>query len=188
MKYNEETLVKQLKNGEKKAMEAFYDSYAPVLFGITLRYTASQQDAEDVLHESLMKILSGIKTFSYTFPGSFEAWIRRVTVNYCLGLLRKRSNLMIVDKAIEAIGHEEETDDSDDSWRETSPEKIIAMIQQLPAGYRTVLNLFVFEQHTHKEIANMLNISENTSKSQLAKARMMLKKRLIHPETQKIKS
>lgn len=188
MKYNEETLVKQLKNGEKKAMEAFYDNYAPVLFGITLRYTASQQDAEDVLHESLMKILSGIKTFSYTFPGSFTAWTKRITVNYCLGLLRKKSSLMIVDKPLETFDHEDEEEENDHSWRETSPEKIVAMIQQLPSGYRTVLNLFVFEQHTHKEIATMLNISENTSKSQLAKARMMLKKRLIHPETQKIKS
>ncbi len=179
MQRKNETLVTRLKKGERKAMEELYDTYSPVLLGISMRYCDRREDAEDMLHESLIKILRGIQDFQETFQGSFEAWMKRITVNNCLGALRNKMNLVRLQGSENL--KDEMTDDEESGSLVTSlePQLAIEMIQTLPVGYRTVINLFVFEKMSHKEIASTLNISENTSKSQLSKARSLLRKKIL---------
>lgn len=180
MQRKNETLVNRLKNSEKKAMEELYDTYSPVLLGVSMRYCDCREDAEDMLHESLIKILRGIHDFQETFQGSFEAWMKRITVNNCLSALRKKIDLVRLN-GTENLKDETTSDEEYEiPTAYIQPEIVIEMIQTLPVGYRTVLNLFVFEKMSHKEIASTLNISENTSKSQLSKARSLLRKKMIN--------
>ena len=179
MQRKNETLVNRLKKGEKKAMEELYDTYSPVLLGISMRYCDCREDAEDLLHESLIKIIRGIKDFQETFQGSFEAWMKRITVNNCLGALRKKMELVRLNGNENIKDETENDEDYELPITSAEPQFVIEMIQTLPVGYRTVLNLYVFEKMPHKEIASSLNISENTSKSQLSKARSMLRKKMI---------
>jgi RNA polymerase sigma-70 factor (ECF subfamily) len=179
MQRKNETLVNRLKKGEKKAMEELYDTYSPVLLGISMRYCDCREDAEDLLHESLIKIIRGIKDFQETFQGSFEAWMKRITVNNCLGALRKKMELVRLNGNENIKDETENDEDYELPITSAEPQFVIEMIQTLPVGYRTVLNLYVFEKMSHKEIASSLNISENTSKSQLSKARSMLRKKMI---------
>lgn len=179
MQLEDEILLGKLRKGERKAMVELYDTWAPVLLGVALRYCNRRDDAEDMVHESLMKILKGVNEFKPAFEGAFEAWMRRITVNQCLTALRKKTDFhledrMLKDEAEQIVDEENEYYDLPD----ISPQKVIEMMQELPPGYRTVLNLYVFEQMSHKEIARELNISENTSKSQLSKARNLMKKML----------
>lgn len=179
MQRQDESLLNRLRKGERKAMEELYDNYAPVLLGVALRYCDCKEDAEDQLHESLLKILNGINGFKPSFDGAFEVWMRRVTVNQCLSAMTRkrdfRQNERINDNEFfEPMGDDQIMDNLPD----LNPEQIVEMMQSLPIGYRTVLNMYVFEQMSHKEIANKLNITENTSKTQLLKARNSMKKKL----------
>jgi len=179
MQRQEESLLIRIRKGERKAMEELYDNYAPVLLGVALRYCNCREEAEDQLHESLLKILKGIGDFKPSFEGAFEVWMRRVTVNQCLSAMTKKRDFMHTDRIIDSELIEPIEDDQiADSLPDLNPEQIIEMMQSLPMGYRTVLNLYVFEQMSHKEIANKLNITENTSKTQLLKARNSMKKKL----------
>lgn len=179
MHKQEEILVTRLQKGERKAMEELYDTYAPVLLGVAKRYCSCHEEAEDMLHEALLKILKGIRDFNLSFEGAFIAWMKRVTVNQCLTALRKKIEFQQLDKVINIENTLLYEDDNDiDNYNEVQPEQIIEMIQSLPIGYRTVLNLYVFEEMSHKVIAQELKISENTSKSQLSKARNAMKKKL----------
>lgn len=178
----EETLrqdwPERLKKGDKQLLGEFYDLYSPVLLAIAMRYTAVREDAEDVMHESLIKILRSLDKFNPRFSGSFEVWMRRITVNTSLNVLREKMKAQKIN-GWEALAGEFEEDDPDRSVplpEQLEPEKVIGLIGKLPAGYRMVLNLYVFENYTHKEIATELGISENTSKSQLSKARNLLRK------------
>lgn len=176
-------LIQKLRKGDRKAMEAFYNDWAPLLFGVALRYCNSREEAEDMLHEALLKIIKGLDNFEPAFEGAFEAWMRRIVVNQCLTSLRKKT-----DFRLNGYLRDEDADEfievtEDEEWPEISQEDILKMINQLPPGYKMVLNLYVFEKMAHKDIALQLNISENTSKSQLSKARSMMK-RMLHDHLQ----
>lgn len=134
------------------------------MYGICVRYLKTQEDAEDIFIEGFYKILTKISL--YKGEGSFEGWMRRVMVNECLMFLRKRNNLSMT---VEIPA----TDIADDVPEEAEPEfeEIMSVIDLLPPGYRTVFNLYVFEDFKHREIAEMLGISINTSKSQLILAK-----------------
>ncbi|HLO90956.1 MAG TPA: sigma-70 family RNA polymerase sigma factor [Lentimicrobium sp.] len=175
---HDESLLTRIRKGERKAMEELYDTYAPVLLSVAQRYCTRREEAEDLLHESLLKILKGVHTFNPTFEGAFEAWMRRITVNQCLTYIKRKIDFLKIDSLPESglIINSDEFDSGE--LPELNPTQVVTMIQSLPIGYRTVLNLYVFEHMTHKEIARELNISENTSKSQLSKARIYLKKQL----------
>lgn len=171
----------RLKQGDKQALGEFYDTYSPVLLAICMRYTGIREDAEDVLHESLIKILKGLGKFNPRFSGSFEVWIRRITVNTSLDFLREK---MKAKKLNTWTLNEELVTEEEDNDPSPFPEKlesgtVIRLIGELPDGYRTVMNLYVFEDYSHKEIAAELGISENTSKSQLSKARALLRRKVI---------
>ena len=173
--------TERLKKGDKQALEEFYDSYSPMLLAICMRYTAIREDAEDVMHESLIKILKGLEKFNPRFSGSFEVWIRRITVNTSINFLRERMKAQRLNGRAtnDEFIVEEEGSDQSSFPEQLEPEAVIRLIGDLPDGYRTVLNLYVFENYSHKEIATELGISENTSKSQLSKARALLRKKVI---------
>lgn len=178
MQRQEDSLLDRLRNGERKAMEELYDTWAPVLFGVAMRYCGRREEAEDMLHESLLKILKGIKDFRPAFSGSFEAWMKRITVNQCLTSLRKKNAFITLDNNINEDPADNEDEDKEDRLPDLKQEEVIRMMQELPPGYRTILNMYVFERMSHQEISKELKISENTSKSQLSKARNAMKKQL----------
>ncbi len=156
-----------------------YEKYAPGFLGICLRYCANIPDAEDVLHDGFIKIIKNLHTFKPRAAGSFEGWMKRIIVNTALNWLRDRN---VERKIIDGDSYHPEAAiaDEEENWLEDlagkiSPDKVMDMIGSLPLGYRTVFNLYVFESFTHHEIAAELKCSENTSKSQLSKARGMLR-------------
>ena len=179
MQRQEDSLLDRLRKGDRKALEQLYDTWSPVLFGVAMRYCSRREEAEDMLHESLMKILNGIKEFRPAFPGSFEAWMKRVTVNQCLTSLRKKVDFVNIDNVVTDGQFDLNEENEAENFPEVDQDEIIIMMQKLPPGYRTILNLYVFERMSHKEIATELKISENTSKSQLSKARSAMKKQLM---------
>ena len=163
----EKELIKACKRQDRKAQKQLYDQYAPLLFGICKRYVKSQEDAEDVLLEAFYKIFSKIDQFND--QGSFEGWMRRITVNEALMFLRKTKNLRL---SVEPQEYHLKTEVTIED--ELAADDILKLLEQLPTGYRTVFNLYVLEGFKHREIADILEISINTSKSQL----IMAKKRL----------
>ncbi|MFH1296634.1 MAG: RNA polymerase sigma factor [Bacteroidota bacterium] len=179
---SEEILAREVRKNKPGAVEALYDRYAPMLLGICMRYCGNRQDAEDVLHDGFIKILKHLYTFKARSSGSFEGWIRRIIVNTALNFLRDHSQdrrFLEIDTVRERISDEA---DEDDSWGDLNDqigkEEIMGMICGLPSGYRAVFNLYVFEGYSHKEIAEQLHFSESTSKSQLSKARVLLRKKI----------
>jgi RNA polymerase sigma-70 factor (ECF subfamily) len=159
-----------------------YERYAPGFLAICLRYCANVKDAEDVLHDGFIKIMKNLHTFKPRSNGSFEGWMKRIMVNTALNFIRdhhlERKFLDVNSYNDEVISIEDEQEDDwfADLAGKIDPEKVMDMILGLPVGYRTVFNMYVFESYTHKEIAKTLKCSENTSKSQLSKARAMLRK------------
>ncbi|MEZ4988216.1 MAG: sigma-70 family RNA polymerase sigma factor [Saprospiraceae bacterium] len=154
------------------AQREVYERYAPVMMGVCRRYLSRIEDAEDVLVESFCKVFEHIG--QYNGNGSFEGWIRRIVVNECLMFLRKKHALR---NAYEIQEHfdlrtEEHTVDK------LAADDILYLLDQLPNGYRTVFNLYVLEGYKHREIADLLEISINTSKSQLILAKKRLQELL----------
>lgn len=172
---------------------ALYEEHAPVLLSLCFRYCGNIQDAEDVLHEGFIKIIRNIHSFRNKGHGSFEAWMRKIMVNTSLNYIRdhaKERKFLDIDPISDRIDLGNDTGDDDDHFMnlagKVDPTIIMGMICELPLGYRTVFNMYVFESYSHKEIAQILNFSENTSKSQLSKARAMLRKNLNQLPVMKI--
>ena len=166
---NEKQLVEQCIANSPGALDELYKRYAPLLFGICLRYTKNQQEAEDLLHDGFIRILDSLKQFRH--DGSFEGWLRRIMVTSAINHFRKNKH---------RLAEQELTDYRLNSWSSDlvmaniSAQEILGLIQDLPDGYQMVFNLHVIEGYKHREIAEMLNISESTSKSQYMKARKAL--------------
>lgn len=137
-----------------------------------MRYARSRQEAEDILQEGFIRIFDNIKKFS--FNGSFEGWVRRIMINCALRNFRKSSYQR------EQIGIGDEMDMHEDAtvYDKLSENELLALINQLPEGYKMVFNLYAIEGFSHKEIADMLEINEGTSRSQLNKARKFLQKKI----------
>jgi len=163
-----------------------YDRHAPWLLGVCLSYTGNREDAEDVLHDGFMKIIRSIGSYKEKQPGSLEAWMRRIMVNTALKYIRdhKKERMSTeLDSNLENL--QESGDQNDFEGSDLTKDQLMDLICELPAGYRTVFNLYVMENYTHKEIGEMLGIAENTSKSQLSKARSFLRKRLNEYQNKK---
>ncbi len=163
----ENDIIQGCKRQDRKAQKALYERFAPVMFGVCKRYLKNREDAEEVLVEGLFKAISNIH--QYQGSGSFEGWIRRIIVNEALMLLRKQKDWMV---SLEVYRIDKPTKISIEE--ELIAQDILDLLNELPTGYRTVFNLYVLEGLKHREIAEMLGISINTSKSQLilAKKRM----------------
>ena len=168
MKYDLNELINRCQKHEVVAQRELYETYKSLLFGICLRYLHSREDAEDVLTESFVKIFTRIE--DYKGEGSFEGWIKRITVNEALMFLRKHKiHFQEIDAHHMAYGEEPDYDDK------LEEKDVLSLLELLPSGYRTVLNLYDVEGYKHKEIAELLGISINTSKSQLILARKKMK-------------
>lgn len=141
---------------------------------VCFRYTKNREEAEDVMQEAFIKIFKNISTFR--FQGSFEGWVRRIMVHTSIEHIRRKKQTTVFDDIENVLHHpESETDASG----KLSEKELVRMLHMLPDGYRTVFNLYVIEGYAHKEIAEMLDITEGTSKSQLSKAKEHLKM-LLH--------
>ena len=170
---------KEPKSQDPSAIGALYDRHAPWLLGVCLYYMGNREDAEDVMHDGFLNIIRGISGYKEQPKGSIEAWMRKVMVNTALKHIRdhkKEQKLTQLDPDLEFLPDTAETGDA--FGCELTGEQLKDLICELPAGYRTVFNLYVMEEYSHKEIGELLGISENTSKSQLSKARSFLRKRL----------
>lgn len=177
-KINDE-FIKLLRKGDSDALHFFYNRYSSSIYTVILRYINNVQDAEDLLQDSLIKILESIQKFQFVDENSFKAWMKKIAINTTLNIIRNRNKMQTFeDFPIDLISNFDAELDQNFTLPEIEPEELFAIITELPTGYKTVLNLFVFENYSHKEIAMQLNISENTSKTQLLKARKLLKLKL----------
>jgi RNA polymerase sigma-70 factor (ECF subfamily) len=169
----EEKLIKGCQQQNPAAQRALYQQFSPVMMGVCRRYLIRAEDAEDVLVEAFCKVFKHLD--QYQGNGSFEGWIRRIVVNECLMFLRKKHALR---NAYEIQEHFDLRSDQNVT-AELAAKDILQLLEQLPNGYRTVFNLYVIEGYKHREIAELLDISINTSKSQLILAKKKMQSLLI---------
>jgi RNA polymerase sigma factor (sigma-70 family) len=168
----EEKLIERLVQQDRSAQKQLYERYSPLMFSVCKRYLRSREDAEEALVSGFYKVFSQIE--SYSGMGSFEGWIRRIMVNEALMKLRKSQPLVFPGDSFSPP----DTEDSFNIEADISAREIMALLEELPPGYRTIFNLFVLEGFKHHEIAETLNISINTSKSQLILAKEKMRKLL----------
>lgn len=173
---NEDELVAGCRKQDRKAQQQLYSAFSGKMYSICCRYVRNKAEAEDILVTAFTKIFDKIDQFKH--EGSFEGWIRRIVVNEALTWLR-RNRTMYVETDLEKADYEPDYESLSDHLE---AEDLLRMIQQLPAGYQLVFNLYAIDGYSHKEIAEQLNISENTSKSQLSRARTYLQKLLAQHE------
>ncbi len=172
----EDELIKGCLRREPSAQKFLYESYSSKMYGLCYRYVKNPMEAEDILVTAFMKVFDKIHQFKS--EGSFEGWIRRIVVNEALTFLR-RNRSMYLETELEQADREPDYNALSDHLE---AEDLLRMIQELPTGYRIVFNLYAIDGYSHKEIADQLGISENTSKSQLSRARTYLQKLLIEQD------
>ena len=171
---SERELVDRLRRGDASAMGEVYACYANYLTAVCSRYIIEDEDIRDVLQESFIKIFTKADTFHYEGEGSLKAWVTQVTVNEALQHLRNQKRKGMVGFDDERIEDKAELTDEAPPINDIPTEVLMEMIRNLPPGYRTVFNLYVIEGKRHKEIAELLGIQEQTSASQLMRARRLL--------------
>jgi RNA polymerase sigma-70 factor (ECF subfamily) len=172
---NLEDIIAGCRKGKRRAQDALYKRYNGLLYGVCLRYTKSQQEAEDILQETFVKIYRHIG--KYSMEKSFEGWIRRIAINTAITTYRKQLKHAYQEDITDPAFAKYDVDDHGDC--DYTREELLSCIQALPDGYRTVFNMYVVEGYKHKEIAEMLDIDINTSKSQLSRAKKYLQRELI---------
>ncbi|TLU98114.1 RNA polymerase sigma factor [Dyadobacter luticola] len=166
----EKQLVNALRKADPKAQRQVYDKYSARMLALCFRYICDDMAAEDVMVEGFLKVFDKISQFSG--EGSFEGWIRRIMVNEALGYLRKQKRVL-EDAISEEVNNIPDYVHADQNLE---TEELLSLIETLPTGYRTVFNLYAIEGYSHMEIAEMLGVTESTSKSQLHRARALLQK------------
>ncbi|SRX52789.1 RNA polymerase sigma factor [Aequorivita sp. CIP111184] len=164
-------LIIQCKKHDAKAQGELYTKYNRILFAICLRYSPNYAEAEDNLQDAFLTIFKKVE--QYNGKGSFEGWMKRVTVNTVLQKYRKQRTFKIVDE-----GQIEDEEDTEIESDEIPLDFLLKIVQELPDRYRMVFSMYVMDGYQHKEIAEMLGISDGTSKSNLARARIILKNRI----------
>lgn len=170
----EETQLERLKAGDATATEQLYRRHARYLTAVCSRYLSNDEDVKDVLQESFLKIFSSIGHFRYQGKRSLRAWMTRIVINESVNHLKAGNKLAYTDLQEEHTGPTDEEPDTE----EIPTEVLHRFVRELPEGYRLVLNLYVMEGKSHKEIADMLGIKVNTSASQLHKAKAALATRI----------
>jgi len=171
-------LIIACKKQDRNAQKVLYERYAPVMMAVCMRYCREEEAARDLLHDGFIRAFTQIGSFSG--KGSFEGWLRRIFVNLALENFRKEKQKNRFLEEYSYISAHESDDDADDLLDiENIPrEEVLEMIRNLPSGYRTVFNLFIFEEMSHKEIARMLGINEAASRSQFFRAKTILKNKI----------
>jgi len=165
---SEADLIQGCINNDRRMQEELYRRFAPKMYAVCLRYAGNAEEAEDILQEGFIKIFKKISSFRS--EGSFEGWIRRIFVNTSIEHFRRKIYLQPISEQEENTLEGKSLSILD----KLAERDIIQLVQQLSPGYRTVFNMYVVEGYTHKEIGEMLGISEGTSKSQLSRAKVIL--------------
>lgn len=169
----EERLIRKTLDGNNDAAERIYYKHVRYLSALCSRYISSDDDIKDVLQESFLKIFSSLKDFKYRGEGSLRAWMAKITLNETLKFIRRNSRFEFVD-----IENKDWVDEDDIGTEDIPTELLHRFVRELPDGYRTVFNLYVIEDMSHKQIAALLGIKENSSASQLHKAKAMLAEKI----------
>ncbi|QXP62192.1 RNA polymerase sigma factor [Polaribacter sp. HaHaR_3_91] len=162
----EKSLIKKAIDNNREAQQQLFEQHSPKMLGVCRQYVKDMHHAEDLLLQGFLKVFTNLHKFKH--EGSFEGWIRRIMVNTCISYLRKKNLIDLSDEDYVF------NDAATESLENTSVEDIQKLIDQLPEGYKMVFNLYAIEGYKHSEIAEKLNVSESTSKSQLFKARKLL--------------
>ncbi|TVZ54987.1 RNA polymerase sigma-70 factor (ECF subfamily) [Lutibacter sp. Hel_I_33_5] len=165
------TLIKKASQQNREAQQQLFEQYSPKMLGVCRQYVKDMHHAEDLMLQGFLKVFTNVQKFKS--EGSFEGWIRRIMVNTCLSYLRKKNPVQLSDEDYVF------NDSATESLENTSVEDIQKLIDKLPEGYKLVFNLYAIEGFKHAEIAEKLQISESTSKSQLFKARKWLQTNYI---------
>ncbi|MBK8699869.1 MAG: sigma-70 family RNA polymerase sigma factor [Saprospiraceae bacterium] len=166
-------LIQASINGDSKSQERLFHSYAGKMMTLCRRYARSEAEAEDFLQEGFIRVFTYLQSFESS--GSFDAWVRKVFVNTALKQIGKKQPYF-EDIAEESFHR---TSDDVDAVSKLSESEILALLDELPIGYKTVFNLFVIEGYSHREIGELLEIEESTSRSQLVKARKLLQDKIL---------
>lgn len=161
-------IVTRCRHQDRQAQQALFDALAGAMLLVCIRYVKDRHDAEEMMLNGFLKFFSNIAAFEYRGQGSITPWLRRIMVNECLMFLRREKRLVLNEEQAGML-----PDDST-PLSELQGRELMALIQQLPNGYRTVFNLYVVEGYSHREIGTLLGISEGSSRSQLSKARNTL--------------
>jgi len=174
------SIIKGCLKHDKKSQKDLFEMYYSQMMLVSMRYTSDKDSASEILQESFLKVFKRLNSFN--FEGSFEGWVRRIVVNTAIDKIRKDKKVVFLDDlsvtenssafAVQAEEFEFETS-------KVEHNKILKMIQELPTSYRTVFNMRVFEEMTHKDISKELGIVEGTSKSNYHKAKLILQKRIL---------
>lgn len=172
-------LINDCKNNNRKAQEQLYRIYSPKLFAVCLKYSRNYAEAQDNLQDGFILIFKKIE--QYSFKGSFDGWLKRVMINNVLQQYRNQTFLSLVN---EDIAEDYEVEIEEDH---ISMDYLLKIIQELPDRYRLVFNLYVIDGFSHAEIAEMLTINVGTSKSNLARARMILKEKIEQHKNEEAK-
>ncbi len=167
---NEEKLIEQCIRNNRHAQESLYNQFYSELYLIAMRYLSDHHEAEDAIILCFTKVYKKLNTFQYNGKASLGKWIRTILIHEAIRLLQKRKKLHFSENLIQISIQNEEAN----GLQQMQAADIQRMIERLPSGYRTVFNLHVVEGYTHREIADMLQVSESTSKTQLKKARTSL--------------
>lgn len=172
MKFDK-SFIKRLKKKDKKAQELFYHQLAPKMYGICIRFSSNQADADDILQEGFIKVFTHLK--GYRGEGSLEGWVRKTILNTAINFYKKRVKQ---GYPVELEYLKSKPNEKTFIIEKMAADELLKLIRELPDGYRTVFNLNIIEGYTHKEIGKMLEISPNTSKSQLSRAKETLRNRI----------
>ncbi len=174
---SENQLVEDCLNGCRIAQQKVYAKYSPMCMSICLRYAGNMSEAEDILQESFIKVFTKMKQFNR--QGPLGAWIRRVTVNSAAEFYRKQKNIRLES---DLSDHGYLVGSSVDALQNLEMEELMEKIQNLPTGFRVVFNMYAIEGYSHKEIGEILEVSEGTSKSQYSRAKAALREMIINEE------
>lgn len=167
-------IIKGCLSGNRRDQELLYRRYSPALYTTSLQYTGNDEEARDVLQEGFVKVFNNLS--QYKGDGSFEGWMRRIIINTALEKFRRRYALYRVDD-IDCIDEPEANPDTED-YAGLEAMDLLEIVRELPPKYRMVFNLYAIEGYSHKEISEMMKISEGTSKSNLSRARGILQRKL----------
>jgi RNA polymerase sigma factor (sigma-70 family) len=176
-KISNENIIEGCLKGDRICQKELFERFSPKILAVCMRYTDNHDEAYDILQDTFIKVFERIE--SYKNEGSFEGWLRRISVNTALDYIRRNKMSKFTDDVDDVkfkLSSNEGTLDN------MLAEDLMKILNSLPVGYRTVFNMYVIDGYSHKEIAEMLNITESTSKSQFSRARAILQKIIIEKE------
>lgn len=169
---NEQQIIAGCRDQKREAQEMLYGKYARTMYGICLRYCSDEDAAKDLLQDGFIKVFANINSFQE--KGSFEGWMKRIFINLALENIRRQKNIIQSSENIQELPEIVDSSTEEDEMYKISETTLLKMIQELPKGYATVFNLYAIEGYAHREVAEMLEITESTSRSQYVRARQIL--------------